>query len=413
MGSRIVLAAVGSRGDTVPMGALGARLAGEGHDVTVLVHEPLAHTIPAHLPTICVPGDPDALLAGPAAEAVRRIDIRALNDSRHLFVDFLTSFADPTREALVSADLLVASTFAVVPTAVAARRGVPVMRAHLWPENEDLTGPMPLMPFSWRLPSPARRFARRGLRRMEPYLAGFDGGWHRGRLILHPHHAAGLTTATHGSLYAMSPRLVPPTHVGGVVTGWWWNPEEEPLDSHIATRLADDGPWAFVGFGSMPQKHPDDLLTDIDWAARRAGVRVVAQIPGAEGIDTGTVIGIGPAPHGALFPLVDVVVHHGGSGTTGAAVRAGVPSVVVPHFADQYYWAHRLHQVGVAPAALPRAFLTRERLAARLRAALSPSVRRRSIDLGRAVQAEDGTGVAVAAIARALDSRPGPSGRRP
>ena len=42
--------------------------------------------------------------------------------------------------------------------------------------------------------------------------------------------------------------------------------------------------------------------------------------------------------HALLFPRVAAVVHHGGSGTTATAARAGVPQVIVPHILDQFYW---------------------------------------------------------------------------
>jgi len=45
---------------------------------------------------------------------------------------------------------------------------------------------------------------------------------------------------------------------------------------------------------------------------------------------------------------------HGGAGTTHTAARAGVPQIVVPHIADQYYWGHRVHQLGIGPAPLRR-----------------------------------------------------------
>ena len=92
------------------------------------------------------------------------------------------------------------------------------------------------------------------------------------------------------------------------------------------------------------------------------------------------------------------VVHHGGSGTTGTALAAGAPSVVVLHFADQYHWAHRLHTLDLAPAPLPRRLLTAGLLTRRLRAAMSAGMRERAADLGRQVATEDGAGVAVAAI---------------
>ena len=59
-------------------------------------------------------------------------------------------------------------------------------------------------------------------------------------------------------------------------------------------------------------------------------------------------------------------MHHGGAGTTHAALRAGRPSVVVPHLADQFFWADLLHRRRVAAPPLRRSALTPARLEARL-----------------------------------------------
>lgn len=402
---RIVLAAAGSRGDAVPFGALAARLQGQGHEVVLLTHTSLREAIPTGVPVRGVPSDPEELLAGPAATAVRRGDIRALNRTRGHFADFLASFAQPTAEALSGADVLVASTFAVAAVDEALNRGVPVVRGHLWPESPRLDGPMPLLPLSWALPAPVRRSARRSLRHLEGYLAGFDGWWERGRLQLHAHHPAGFTTGTHGTMHAVSPRLVPPGDVQGQVTGWWVA-EEPPLADPLAARLARPGDrWVYVGFGSMHQPRAERLYADVTWAAERLGVRAVVQLPGAEGLDEGRVLGIGEAPHEALFARVALAVHHGGSGTTASAVRSGVPSVVVPHFADQYYWAHRLREVGVAPRALPHALVTRERLVRAMEAGLDPARAQRAAELGVSVREEDGTGVAARYVVEAVQRR--------
>src|SRR5262249_38622860 len=85
----------------------------------------------------------------------------------------------------------------------------------------------------------------------------------------------------------------------------------------------------------------------------------------------------GPMPHAQLFPHVAAVVHHGGAGTTAAALRAGVPQVVVPHMADQFYNAHRLCTLGLAPQGIPIKRLTAERLGDAIAAACAlPTVSR-------------------------------------
>jgi UDP:flavonoid glycosyltransferase YjiC (YdhE family) len=101
------------------------------------------------------------------------------------------------------------------------------------------------------------------------------------------------------------------------------------------------------------------------------------------------------APHDFLFPLMAGAVHHGGAGTIAASVRAGIPSVVVPFFGDQPFWAHCLYKRGVAPPALDRKTLTPASLASGLKAIEEPRMLETAATLGRAVRAEDGIRSAV------------------
>ena len=76
--------------------------------------------------------------------------------------------------------------------------------------------------------------------------------------------------------------------------------------------------------------------------------------PGWSGIDPKALpdnfLVIGDTPHDWLFPRTAAVIHHGGSGTSHSAARAGVPSIVTPFAGDQFFWAERLRLAGVASA---------------------------------------------------------------
>ena len=96
-----------------------------------------------------------------------------------------------------------------------------------------------------------------------------------------------------------------------------------------------------------------------------------------------------------------MVVHHGGAGTTGAALRAGVPAIVVPHTADQPFWAQRLHYLGVAPPPLPARRLTAGKLAEAIRhVATNPALAQRASEIGEKIRREDGVGQAADLIER-------------
>ncbi|MDO4920180.1 glycosyltransferase [Kocuria sp.] len=395
---KVAVSAIGSRGDVVPFAHLADRFAAAGHEVTVVTHESARDVLRTDARVIPVASDPHSLMAGPAGRAAHHWTPWELNRSRDLFADFLHSGYAPAREALRDADVLVASTFSIAAVHAALQQGVPVVRAHMWPEYPGLDGPMPLLPHSGRAPVPARRAARRAVRRVEPYLGGVAGRWRRGRLHLSARHPVGLTTATLGTLYAFSPHMLPAPPREGTVTGWWTGPEDRAALSAPVADLLSSGDWVYLGFGSIQRGSPAAVLDAAGEACERAGVRAVAQLGDLRGPVHPRIHCIGDQPHEALFRRVRAAVHHGGAGTTAAAVRAGVPSVVVPHFADQFYWGARLHALGVAPRPLRRGSLSGARLAPLLREALEPAVGARAELLAERVRGEDGCGRAVAQV---------------
>lgn len=62
--------------------------------------------------------------------------------------------------------------------------------------------------------------------------------------------------------------------------------------------------------------------------------------------------------HRWLLPRCATVIHHGGAGTTNAALAAGVPSAIIAHGFDQPFHGRRLHEMSVGPEPLTRQALT-------------------------------------------------------
>jgi sterol 3beta-glucosyltransferase len=110
------------------------------------------------------------------------------------------------------------------------------------------------------------------------------------------------------------------------------------------------------------------------------------------------VLAVGRIDHRPLFPRAAAVVHHGGAGTTHAAVAAGMPSIVIPHVGDQPFWAMRLHRLGAAPAPLAATDVSADEVAARIAVATGEPMRRTAEALGQALRMEDGLGTAVSLL---------------
>ncbi|MBP8950704.1 MAG: glycosyltransferase family 1 protein, partial [Candidatus Promineofilum sp.] len=209
-------------------------------------------------------------------------------------------------------------------------------------------------------------------------------------------------------LYGFSPAVVPRPADWDAnihVTGYWfldsaagWTPPPA-----LAEFLDDGPPPVYVGFGSMASRQPEETADLVLRALAETGQRAVMLL-GWAGLRAdrlpASVIMVESVPHAWLFPRVAAVVHHGGAGTTAAGLRAGAPSVLIPFFGDQAFWAARVQALGVGPTPISRRELTAARLATAIHQAVTDeALRRRAADLGATIRAEDGVGHAVAFFA--------------
>jgi vancomycin aglycone glucosyltransferase len=158
-------------------------------------------------------------------------------------------------------------------------------------------------------------------------------------------------------------------------TGAWMLSDQTELPEYLENFLADGAPPLYLGFGSMrASNQTSQVLIE---AARALGLRSILSqgwaglAPSETGNDC---ISIGDVSHEKLFPRVAAIVHHGGAGTTATAARAGRAQVIIPHNYDQFYWAHKVQQLGVGVSGPNRDDLSVEDLVQALRECLRPEV---------------------------------------
>jgi sterol 3beta-glucosyltransferase len=160
-----------------------------------------------------------------------------------------------------------------------------------------------------------------------------------------------------------------------------------------------------IGFSSQVSRDPAALTRAVVEAVGEAGVRAVV-LTGFGGLrenleTTRDLAVVDAAPHDWLFARAAAAVHHGGSGSTGAALRAGLPGFAVPFGYDQPLWGDRLHALGVGPPPIPARVLTPGRLASALREVTTVAgMRARAEALGERIRREDGIGTAVGLLTR-------------
>jgi vancomycin aglycone glucosyltransferase len=134
----------------------------------------------------------------------------------------------------------------------------------------------------------------------------------------------------------------------------WQSPSSAVLDEEL--RQFTRGECVPVlTFGSMVYENPGAVMERFvrAWPRDRKIIiqRGWAQFPQLG--DDAHIKLVGMVAHDQLFRYASAVIHHGGAGTTGAALHAGKPQIVVPHIGDQTFFGLEMERVGVG-LRLPR-----------------------------------------------------------
>lgn len=187
------------------------------------------------------------------------------------------------------------------------------------------------------------------------------------------------------------------------VTGHWALPEPEYTPPKDLQDFFQKHPRPIVvSLGSMGGSHGEKLTRKLLAAVKISGLPAVIQ-SGYAGLFADdapeNVFFAGYVPHDWLFSRGLCVVHHGGAGTTHAASRAGVPSIIIAFIADQPYFAENLKRIGIAPKMLWHFRFTPNRLAKRIQeVAGNKNMQNRAKEIGQQLRVENGLANALKLI---------------
>jgi UDP:flavonoid glycosyltransferase YjiC (YdhE family) len=418
--SRILLITWGSFGDLYPYLGLAVHLKALGH-------QPVLATCPVHQPVVERAGiefrplRPD--VNPEDTDLMRRImDARRGTEVivREILVPAMRQQHADISEAAEGADVLVTHpvTFAAPIVAEESRR--PWLSAVLAPISFFSRTDFPALPGAPGVVPLSRLgpWAARGLKRIAESVTR---GWTAPVRALRAER--GLPPAAdplydgqfspYGTLALFSPVFGAPqpdwpvrTHATGFV---FYNGPGAALPPAVEEFLdAGDPPIVFT-LGSSAFGAAGRFYEESARAAVRLGRRAVLLAgPKPENRLAAPAAGVcvvESAPHELVFPRAAAIVHHGGVGTTGQALRSGRPMVVVPFAHDQPDNANRVRERGVARVIPPRRYRA-ARVAAELEALLMDRrAGERADALGRAVRAERGTEAAADLILRACGAR--------
>ncbi len=321
-------------------------------------------------------------------------------------------------ELAADADVIAGSIFALASDIVAEKRNLPLASVVL----------QPMTLFSAWQPPMAPRFE---IMRHHPRTA-LGRGWNRtfyalARIALRQRHARqidavrtehGLPPGRGAPMLDYGPataaiiccwsralgELPPDAPHDTVLTGFPFFDSESGAADEIAaelqTFLHEGEPPLVFTLGSFAVASAGQFYEEAVSLSRTLGRRAVMLTgqPGSPRRD-GDCLFMNYAPHSAVFPRAAAIVHHGGIGTTGQALRAGRPQIVVPHFGDQFDNAARLESAGIGLTIPRKRFKAGQTLDVVSRALTLQIIADAASQAARIVAGEDGAAEAARHIA--------------
>ncbi len=380
---KVALAAYGSRGDVEPCVAVARELLGRGHEVRIAVPpDQLGVAESAGLTAVRYGPDSREQIDA-AADLLRNVDnpMHALPQLKESVNQVWADKGATLGSLAAGADLLVAGMNEQrLAAGIAEHLGIPLAALHFFPAH--------ILDLGWvqaDVTTAAERTQRRALG-----LPDAAGSAPREALEIQtydefcvPELAAEWATAGLHRPFVGTLTLGTPTANDDEVLSW----------------VANGTPPIYFGFGSTPVTSPAETVAVIGAACTQLGERAVicsgpndfTGIPTAEHLKI-----IETVNHATIFPACRAIVHHGGAGTTAAAMRAGVPMLILWLWLDQPMWAEAVSTLGVGTA---RAFSnsTLDSLVADLRCVLAPQY------VSRAREIAARTSKPAESVARAAD----------
>jgi rhamnosyltransferase subunit B len=422
---RVVFTTWGSFGDLHPFMALALELQERGY-ISVVATSPIYREKVEAAGIAFRPVRPD--LPQPDSETASEIIRRVLDARggpgylfRKLLVPHLRETYDDTLTAVTAeggADLLVSHQVPLTAPLVAEKTGVKWISSVLSPiafaSAYDPPTP-PQLPALRTLaathPLVARTIFGLGKWTTKSWVASVQrlrkelGLPPKGNPIFEGQHSPNLVLALFSKLLARTQPDFPPNTI---VTGFpfYDRKDEEPPPPELLRFLDEDEPPILFTLGSSLVWIAKDFYRVSIEAAQKLGRRALLLAGDQRNLpQTKLPEGVAAfdyAPHSLVMPRALAIVHQGGIGTTGQALRAGQPMLIVPFGQDQPDNARRCVRLGLGRT-LTSARYTVPRVVGELSELLNNlTYREQAAKVGQQVREENGTKRACDAIEQVL-----------
>lgn len=364
---RVTCLTIGSRGDVQPYIALCKGLLAEGHRPKIATHVEFEPWIRKHgIEFAKVDGDPAELMRICVENGMFTYSF--LKEASLKFRGWIDELLTSAWKACQDTDLLIESPSAMAGIHIAEALEVPYFRAFTMPWTRTRA-----YPHAFAVPEHKLGGAYNFITYVMfdnvfwKAIAGQVNRWRKRELGLRSTNLDKMQPNKVPFLYNFSPSVVvPPLDYSDWirVTGYWfldeasdWTPPKD-LTDFIEKAHADGKKLVYIGFGSIVVSDPAALTRTVIESVVKADVRCILSKGWSDRLGSQEVAvpevplpseihQIKSAPHDWLFRKIDAAVHHGGAGTTGASLRAGLPTIVKPFFGDQFFFGSRLEDLGV------------------------------------------------------------------
>lgn len=418
---RITCLTIGSRGDVQPYIALCKGLLAEGHKPKIATHAEFDGWVRKHgIEFAPVEGNPAELMQLCVEHGM--FTPKFISETNSHFRGWLDGLLQSAWVACQGSDLLIESPSAMAGVHIAEALGIPYFRAFTMPWTKTRAYPHAFG---------AQNHKWGGTYNISTYnlfeqlfwqmTASQMNRWRRQTLGLRPTGLRKLQQNKIPFLYNFSPNVVvPPLDFSDWirVTGYWfldeadkWSPPADLL-AFIKKAREDKMKLVYIGFGSVVVSDSKVMTQSIVDAVLKADVRCILSKGWSDRLDAtepgkaeialpSSIFQISSAPHDWLFRQIDAAVHHGGAGTTGASLRAGIPTIIKPFFGDQFFFATRVEDIGVG---LRIKHVTQNALGKALWIATHDDrMRNKARALGERIRAENGVQTAIKALYRDME----------
>ena len=409
---RIVFATIGSLGDLHPCVALALELKRRGHSVIVASTEFYRAKVAA-LGIEFRPMRPNWDPTG--AELIRQCEDLKTGPEvlfRKLILPHLRDTYDDLLSAAADTDLMIAGELVYAAPLVAEKIGLPWASAILSPCSffsaydpsvlVNMPGLTRLRRAGWLVNRAALNLGRIATRHWwHPvrYLRHEEGLRSYCDPLLRDKFSPDLVLALFSRCLAQpQPDWPAQTFQPGFV---YYDREKAGIDScpELEAFLASAKPPIVFTLGSTAVHYPGDFYKTSIEATRQLNRRavLVGATRAPEHVSP-EILAVPYASYSQLFPHAAVIVHQGGSGTTGQALRAGRPMLFVPFGWDQPDNGARVERLG-AGLCLPRkAYSTSSAIAVLDRLLTDLRFSTRAAEVGLQVGQEDGLRLACNAV---------------